>query len=195
MHESENEMDIKSSPSGKVLTHQNGYTFFVPNALPPKFEWTNKLITHLSKADHLLGMLSQEGLHFPEPQLFIRPLITKEAVLSSKIEGTQTTFKEMLAYEAGLHVERNPSDLQEVHNYIVALDFGLKRLKDLPLSLRLIKEIHEKIMSGTKGAHVTPGEFRRSQNWIGRPGSTITTAKYIPPAPEISTSRYVILSR
>jgi Fic family protein len=88
---------------------------------------------------------------------------------------------EVLAQDAGVHVDRNPDDLQEVQNYIIALDYGLARLQQLPLSLRLIKEIHNKLMQGVRGSQVTPGEFRRSQNWIGSPGSTLQTAKYIPP--------------
>lgn len=114
----------------------------------------------------------------------MRPFITREAVLSSKIEGTQTTLGEMLANEAGIHVDQNPHDLQEVSNYIQALDYGLERLNHFPLSLRLIKEIHEKLMQGVRGSFATPGEFRRSQNWIGTPGCTLNTAKYVPPTPE-----------
>jgi Fic family protein len=114
----------------------------------------------------------------------MRPFIAREAVLSSKIEGTQTTLGEVLAQEAGIHVDRNPDDLQEVRNYIVALDYGLGRLQELPLSLRFIKEIHEKLMQGVRGSHATPGEFRTSQNWIGSPGCTLNTAKYVPPTPD-----------
>jgi Fic family protein len=115
----------------------------------------------------------------------IRPFITREAVLSSKIEGTQTTLGEMLANDAGIVVERQPEDLQEVHNYMLALDYALNRLKELPLSLRLIKETHGKLMQGVRGSHATPGEFRYTQNWIGSPGCTLNTAKYVPPTPEI----------
>jgi Fic family protein len=178
-------MDITHSPSGKVVKTLTGYTAYIPNPLPPKFEWTNNLVNSLSRADHILGKLSREGNKLPNPHLLIRPFITREAVLSSKIEGTQATIGEMLADEAGAHVDRNPDDLQEVRNYIVALDYGLKRLRDLPLSLRLLKEIHGKLMQGVRGGHATPGEFRHSQNWIGTPGSTLATAKYIPPPPDV----------
>ena len=177
-------MDIKESPSGKVIKALTGYYSFLPNALPPKIDWDNALVNSLSRADHILGMLSREGKKLPNPHLLLRPFITREAVLSSKIEGTQATLGEVLAQEAGIRVDRHPDDLQEVNNYIVALDYGLLRLKDLPLSLRLIKEIHEKLMQGVRGSHATPGEFRKSQNWIGRPGSTLSNAKYIPPAPD-----------
>lgn len=131
-----------------------------------------------------MGKLAREGSKLPNPHLLIRPFITREAVLSSKIEGTQSTLGEILAANAGVQVKQNPNDLQEVQNYILALDYGLNRLQELPLSLRLINEIHEKLMQGVRGAHATPGEFRRTQNWIGTPGCTLNTAKFIPPPPD-----------
>ena len=175
-------MDIKNSPSGKIVKALTGYHFFVPDPLPPKFEWNDTLVNSLSKADHILGKLSYEGSKIPNPRLLIRPFITREAVLSSRIEGTQSTLEEVLEEEAGGHVNRSPDDLQEVKNYIIALDYGIQRLKDFPFSLRVIKEIHEKLMKGVRGKHATPGEFRHSQNWIGTPGCNLTNAKYIPPS-------------
>lgn len=177
-------MDIKESPSGKIVKAPAGYNAFVPNPLPASFTWNTGLVNNLSRADHILGKLSREGGKLPNPHLLLRPFITREAVLSSKIEGTQATLGEMLEMAAGARVDRNPDDLQEVQNYIIALDYGLERLQELPLSLRLIKEIHEKLMLGVRGDHATPGEFRRTQNWIGSPGSTITNAKYVPPPPD-----------
>lgn len=177
-------MDIVTSPSGKVLKIPTGYKAFMPDPLPPKIEWDNTLVSSLSKADYYLGMLSREGGRLPNPYLLVRPFMAREAVLSSKIEGTQTTLGEMLASEAGDRVNRDPDDMQEIHNYIQALEYGRNRLKDLPLSLRLIMEIHGRLMQGVRGSHATPGEFRRSQNWIGTPGSILTTAKYVPPPPE-----------
>lgn len=177
-------MQIKESPSGKIVKALTGYYSFIPNPLPPKLEWTNTLVTALSRSDHILGMLAREGVRLPNPHLLIRPFITREAVLSSRIEGTQATLGEVLAQDAGGHVDRHMDDLQEVHNYMLALDYGIERLKNFPLSLRLIKEIHEKLMQGVRGSHATPGEFRQSQNWIGSSGSTINTAKYVPPLPD-----------
>ncbi|XCA33376.1 MAG: Fic family protein [Wolbachia endosymbiont of Polyergus mexicanus] len=176
-------MYIKGSPSGKVVRAFAGYQAFIPSPLPPKFEWDNDLVNSLSRADHILGMLSREGAKLPNPHLLMRPFIVREAVLSSRIEGTQATLGEILAQEAGANVDRNPDDLQEVRNYISALDYGLKRLQSFPLSLQLVKEIHGKLMQGVRGSHATPGEFRRVQNWIGSPGCTIDTAKYVPPMP------------
>jgi Fic family protein len=161
-----------------------GYRAFVPADLPPaKLNLSRPLVAALSDADRLIGRLAGEGRRLPNPHLLMRPFIAREAVLSSKIEGTQATLGELLAAEAGAAVERSPDDLREVANYVTALEHGRSRLADLPLSLRLVRELHEKLMAGTRGDHATPGEFRRSQNWIGRPGSTLTTATYVPPPP------------
>jgi Fic family protein len=156
----------------------------VPFPLPPRVTWDNAIITSLSRADFLLGKLAREGSALPNPHLLIRPFIAREAALSSKIEGTESTLGDILAANAGAFIKQNPEDLQEVQNYIKALDYGLKRLDVLPLSLRLIKEIHEHLMQGVRGFHATPGEFRRTQNWIGSPGCTINTAKFVPPPPD-----------
>ena len=176
-------MDIKQSPTGQIIKSSTGYKFFIPHPLPPKIIWDNKIINTLSRADFLLGKLAHEGSKLPNPHLLIRPFITREAVLSSKIEGTQATLGEILAANAGVHVKQNPDDLQEIDNYIKALNYGIKRLQSLPLSLRLIKEIHQYLMQGVRGAHATPGEFRHSQNWLGIPGCTLNTAKFVPPPP------------
>ncbi|MGA8164090.1 MAG: Fic family protein [Waddliaceae bacterium] len=177
-------MEIKQSPVDKVIPTPRGYQTFLPNPLPPNIQWNNQIVTTLSRADFVIGKLAREGNKLPNPHLLIRPFITREAVLSSKIEGTQSTIGEVLAANAGIPVKRNLDDLQEVQNYIAALDYSIDRLEDLPFSLRLLKEIHEKLMQGVRGFLATPGEFRRSQNWIGTPGCTLNTAKYIPPSPE-----------
>ena len=177
-------MDIQQSPSGRIVTSPKGYNAFVPNSLPPKLEWDNAVVNSLSRADFLLGKLAREGSKLPNPHLLIRPFIMREAVLSSKIEGTQATLGEILADSAGSRVKQNPDDLQEVQNYIKALDYGMKRLEAIPMSIRLIREIHEHLMQGVRGSHATPGEFRRSQNWIGSPGCMLSTAKFVPPPPD-----------
>lgn len=129
----------------------------------------------------MIGQLAGEGGRLPNPHVLIRPFMRREAVLSSRIEGTRATLGELLAAEAGATVERSPDDLREVANYVVALEYGIKRLKTLPLSLRLIRELHAKLMAGVRGERATPGEFRRSQNWIGPPGCTLANASYVPP--------------
>jgi len=143
------------------------------------------LVRALSDADRLIGRLAGEGGRLPNPHVLIRPFVRREAVLSSRIEGTRATLGELLAAEAGAAVDRSPADLREVANYVVALEHGLKRLKTLPLSLRLTRELHTKLMTGVRGGHATPGEFRKTQNWIGPPGCTLENAIYVPPPPEV----------
>jgi Fic family protein len=115
--------------------------------------------------------------------MLMRPFVRREAVLSSKIEGTQATLGELLAAEAGAVVARSPEDLREVGNYVVALEHGIARLGKIPICVRLVRELHEKLMTGVRGEQAAPGHFRKTQNWIGRPGSTIQTASFIPPPP------------
>jgi Fic family protein len=170
------------APGRKVRTPE-GYDAFVPDPLPPILTWTSKLVLVLSDADRAIGRLAGEGSRLPNPHLLIRPFIRREAVLSSRIEGTQATLGEILAAEAGASVERSPADLREVGNYVLALEHGIGRLQTLPLSLRLIQELHARLMEGVRGGQATPGEFRRSQNWIGPPGSVPTNATYVPPPP------------
>lgn len=160
------------------------YAAFVPAPLPPQFEWTPRLIRALSDADRLIGKLAGEGGRLPNPHVLMRPFVKREAVLSSKIEGTQATLGELLAAEAGVAVDRSPEDLREVGNYVIALDHGIARLKSLPLCVRIIRELHEKLMTGVRGEQATPGRFRKIQNWIGKPGSTPATASFVPPPPD-----------
>ena len=156
---------------------------FVPNALPPSLDWTPRLIRVLSDADRLIGRLAGEGGRLPNPHILLRPFLRREAVLSSRIEGTQATLGELLAAEAGAAVNRSPEDLREVGNYVAALEHGIARLKRMPLCVRLIRELHEKLMEGVRGHQATPGFFRTTQNWIGKPGSTLLTATFVPPPP------------
>lgn len=174
-------MGITTRIPGKRIRCPGGYQAFVPDPLPPKIEWTPELVRSLSDADRLIGHLAGEGGRLPNPHLFMRPFVQREAVLSSRIEGTQATLGELLAAEAGAVVERSPEDLREVANYVVALEYGIWRLRRLPLSLRLIREVHERLLKGVRGGRATPGKFRRSQNWIGPGGCTLTNATYVPP--------------
>lgn len=142
---------------------QGSYSAFVPAPLPPELEWTPRLIGTLSDADRLVGRLAGEGGRLPNPHILIRPFVQREAVLSSKIEGTQATLGELLAAEAGVIVDRSPEDLREVGNYVVALEHGISRLKKLPLCVRLTRELHEKLMTGVQGHQAAPdvsGRFR-----------------------------------
>jgi len=168
---------------GRQVRCAEGYSAFIPAPLPPNLAWTSKLVAALSDADRLIGRLAGEGARLPNPHLLMRPFVRREAVLSSRIEGTQATLGELLAAEAGAAVDRSPDDLREVGNYVAALEHGLRRLPELPLSLRFVKELHAVLMEGVRGGHATPGEFRRSQNWIGPPGCTLANAVYVPPPP------------
>ena len=176
-------MPEKRRSPGKIIRSPGCYHAFVPDPLPPEIKWTPNLVCALSDADRLVGRLAGEGGRLPNPHQLMRPFVRREAVLSSRIEGTQATLGELLAAEAGAVVERSPADLREVGNYVVALEHGLGRLNKLPLSLRLVRELHEKLLKGVRGGHATPGEFRRSQNWIGPPGCTLENATYVPPPP------------
>lgn len=173
---------------GRVVRDPSGYTAFVPAPLPPPVQWTPELVRALSDADRLVGRLAGEGGRLPNPHLLMRPFVRREAVLSSRIEGTRATLGELLASEAGAAVERSPEDLREVGNYVTALEYGMRRLKKLPLSLRLIRELHARLMTGVRGGHATPGEFRRTQNWIGPLGCTLANATYVPPPPDEMTA-------
>lgn len=138
----------------------------------------------LSRADAALSELSGLGRTLPNPHLLIGPYVRREAVLSSRIEGTRTSLSDLLLNEVeGSNGETDEADVHEVRNYVLALELGLQRLHDLPLSLRLVREIHGRLMEGVRGGYATPGEFRRLQNWIGPAGSTPVTAPYVPPPP------------
>ncbi len=174
----------KRRPHGHRISCPGGYHAYLPEPLPPRIEWSAELAAALSAADRAVGRLAGEGRRLPNPHLLIRPFVRREAVLSSRIEGTQATLGELLASEAGAAIERSPADLREVANYVVALEYGVERLPALPLSLRLVRELHEKLLRGVRGDAGTPGEFRRSQNWIGPAGCTLADATFVPPPPD-----------
>ncbi|HEX3652079.1 MAG TPA: Fic family protein [Rhizomicrobium sp.] len=137
--------------------------------------------TLLSKADRALGRLDGSIQTLPNPDLFVFMYVRKEAVLSSQIEGTQASLNDLLAAEAKMFDRQHPNDVHEVVNYVQAFNHGLARLRELPLSLRLIRELHEKLMTGVRGHNMTPGEFRTTQNWIGAGGCSLTQALFVPP--------------
>ncbi len=172
-----------SRTPGHTIRTPEGYAAFVPDPLPPAIEWTPSLMRALSDADRAVGRLAGEGSRLPNPHLLIRPFVRREAVLSSRIEGTRATLGELLAAEAEGALDRSPADLREVANYVTALEYGIERLENLPISLRLLRELHARLMEGVRGGHASLGEFRRSQNWIGPPGCAPENATYVPPPP------------
>jgi Fic family protein len=135
----------------------------------------------LSEADRALGRLDGATSTLPNPDLFVAMYVRQEAVLSSQIEGTESTLEDVLEFEIDQRQEEHPKDVEEVVNYVRAMNYGLARLRELPLCLRLIREIHSELLEGVRGAQRTPGEFRTSQNWIGPAGCTLTTATFVPP--------------
>jgi Fic family protein len=181
-----NRKDFKSPAAGRVITTGRGYEAFIPATLPPVIAYDQGLVRLLSEADATLSELAGLGRHLPNPRLLIAPYVRQEALLSSRIEGTRATLAEVLREELAEHdVSKSENrDVQEVRNYVVAMERGIRRLGSLPLSLRLVREVHARLMQGVRGQHATPGEFRRSQNWIGAPGSTLETAAYVPPPPD-----------
>ncbi|MEW6104710.1 MAG: Fic family protein [bacterium] len=178
-------MDIekyKNSPTGRLIRTLDNYWAFVPNPLPPAGleKFPAEFVRILSEAERGIGALRALSRLIPNPNLLVAPYVRKEAVQSSRIEGTQASLSDIFYYEA---VKEKPKqvDVLEVLNYVKAMNYGLSKLKELPLSLRLVREIHLKLMEGTRGERMRAGEFRTTQNWIGPPGCSLADATYVPP--------------
>jgi Fic family protein len=162
-----------------TFKQQYKYKSFSPNPINRNWIWEDpKINTLLSEANLRLGELNAFSLYVPNIDYFIKMHIAKEASTSSKIEGTKTEISEALMEEKDIHPEKR-DDWREVQNYIEAMNYAIQNLKDIPLSNRLIKECHELLMQGVRGENKTPGEFRKSQNWIG--GASLNDAVFIPP--------------
>jgi Fic family protein len=172
--------------AGRYLRQPAGYRAFIPTRLPPDppLRIEGPIQTALSRADVALGRLDGSVLTLPNPDLFVFMYVRKEAVLSSQIEGTQSSLQDVLAAEARILNRERPTDVREVLNYIDAMHYGLARLRDLPVSTRLIREIHERLMRDVRGSRLTPGELRTTQNWIGPAGCTLNEASFVPPPPD-----------
>src|SRR5262245_59563035 len=155
MGEVMNPANFHAPSAGRVIQTPGGYFAFVPGPLPPDLGYDDRLVLALSRADAALSELSGLGRQLPNPHLLIAPYVRLEAVLSSRIEGTRTSLSDLLLDEA--EAERSEdADVQEVRNYVTALEYGLDRLRDLPLSLRLVRELHERLMRGVRGDKATP---------------------------------------
>lgn len=176
-----------SEKVGRFVLQPQGYKAFIPEPLssrsPIKFD--DELLNLLSEADRALARLDGIATVLPNPDLFIAMYVKKEAILSSQIEGTQASLEGVLEFEANLVPKENIYDIKEVINYVKALDYGIERLKTLPMSLRLIKEVHKILMENTRGATKNPGEFRTTQNWIGPAGAGLSEAIFVPPPPNM----------
>ena len=172
-----------STRAGRFEAQPSGYSAFLPAPLPPDppIALTGELPALLSAAERGIGRLDGSVLTLPRPDLFVFMYVRKEAVLSSQIEGTQSSLQDLLAAEARLFDLALPDDVGEVVNYVRAMNHGLRRLQELPVSVRLIREIHSELLQGARGGRLAPGELRTSQNWIGPGGSTPATATFVPP--------------
>jgi Fic family protein len=176
---------MPSNRAGRFVRQIQGYSAFIPTPLPPNppIEMDMAMIRLLSEADQAVGRLDGFAELLPNPDLFVAMYVRREAVLSSQIEGTQSTLDDVLNFELDQENREVPLDVDEIVNYVRAMNYGLSRLVDLPLSLRLIREIHGELLSGVRGQERDPGEFRRSQNWIGPQNAPLSAASFIPPPP------------
>jgi Fic family protein len=168
--------------AARYVSQPGGYDAFHPAPYPPTdLAWDRRLLDLLSAADHEVGRLVGASEILPNPDLFVRMYVRREAVLSSQIEGTQASLMDVLEYEAMRARGEQRVDVREVSNYVAALRYGLRRVSSLPLSLRLLREIHSRLMRNVRGGEPakSPGQFRRSQNWVGSPSPA--TARYVPP--------------
>jgi Fic family protein len=171
--------------AGRYVQQPTGYRAFIPSPLPPSpaTQIDGRLQLLLSQADRALGRLDGSIQTLPHPDLFVFMYVRKEAVLSSQIEGTQSSLQDVLAAEAKVLSPNRPQDVDEVVNYVRAMNHGLERLSHLPVSIRLIREIHAELLAGVRGSHLTPGELQTSQNWTGPGGCTLNEATFVPPPP------------
>jgi Fic family protein len=161
---------------------RHGYVAYFPAPIPRAIELPPSTIRLLADAEAALGMLSGVGQLVPNPYLLIRPYLLREALSSTRIEGTQASLFDVLEIEAT--GEPPNADVEEVLNYIGALEWALAQIEQLPLGVRLIREMHRRLLAGVRGRERMPGEYRNSQNWVGSSGSTIETARFVPPPPE-----------
>ncbi len=173
--------EYQEASSGRCIRHQRGYYYFMPEPLPPKIDYDMDLANLMAEANRALSELSGTGRNLKNPYLLVSPYIRREAVSSSKIEGTQSSMSDLFIYEASARKVSRFSDTQEVHNYVSTMAEGVKLLQELPISTRFICNLHKTLLEGVRGEHGTPGELRQSQNWIGPPGCMLNDAAYVPP--------------
>lgn len=174
-----------SDRTGKYIPQPRGYRTFIPKFLPPDppVDMDEEMIHVLSLADRAVGRLDASTDNLPDPDFFVYAYVVREATLSSQIEGTQATVDDVFEVQAKESPTQKPSDVDEIFNYVDAMNYGLSRLQkdEFPFCLRLIREIHRKLLQGVRGEKREPGKFRRDQNYIGPEGCSIETATFVPP--------------
>lgn len=181
------EQSAFTKPFGKMVRNKDGHLTFIPKSLPPQINYDESLTSLISEASIQLGNLSGIGKLMPNPHLLIKPYLRREAVLSSKIEGTQASIMDVFRFEAG-GIQEKESEAKrttEVVNYVYALEECLNAVRNgAPIDLQMIRNAHKRLMQDVRGQELEPGKFRTVQNWIGIEGTKIEDATYVPPAPE-----------
>ena len=179
------DLQAESSRAGQYQIQPGSYKAFIPTSLPPDppINFSQKTLLLLSDADRALGRLDAVTQTLPDTDLFLLMYVRKEALLSSQIEGTQASLDDIVQFEENIQEAENPDDVEEVVNYIEALNESLPKLDKLPVSVRLIRQVHETLMRGVRGQNKNPGEIRKTQNWIGSPGVRPENALFVPPPP------------
>ena len=175
---------LKNSPCGRLVPSVRGQSAFVPNPLPRHIQLSMALVDSLDEASSAVANLAGVGETIQNPHLLVRPFVRREAVLSSRIEGTQASISDLFQYEAS-GSRRPRGDVEEVANYVEALDHGLNLLAELPISVRLINQVHSVLMRGVRGGEKRAGELRDGQVWIGSAGAPIEEARYVPPPADL----------
>ena len=171
---------LENSPVGRLIPVGDGQRAFLPGPLPRSIEMDSSLVYRLDEASRAVATLAGAGETLPNPHLLTQPFVRREAVLSSRIEGTQASLSDLYLYEAS---RKARMDVLEVHNYVRALEEGIEMLDKLPICLRLINSLHATLLSGVRGERERPGELRTEQVWIGRPGTPLEEARFVPPPP------------
>ena len=173
---------------GSLIQDPRGHLAFAPAPLPDTLPLDLETVNLLAEAQGALGELRGVGRGLPNPHLLINPFLRQEAVLSSRIEGTTSGLQQLMVYEVDPAADKGQSDVGEVANYVAALELGFSLLETMPICLRLIREVHERLMTGVRGENKRPGEFRQEPVVIGHPGATAETARFVPPVMEMTAA-------
>ena len=171
--------------AGKYILHADGHRTFLPKLLPPKLDYDDELHLLLSSADVSLGKLDGAIQVLPNPDLFVHMFVCKEAVLSSQIEGTQSSLVDLLQNEAKIYASSQPDDVDEVSNYVTAFNRGIQLLQSDRISISLLLQVHKLLLQDLRGAQLHSGELRTDIVWIGPKNSDLNDATFIPPPPEM----------